>query len=330
MSHDGADRLGLERGLARIGQEIHCRRISGFRIDIGKHARLQNERTSPGHDVFQVHRRARTAVDRNRRLSAIQAIFRAGVAASGIANDFDLEVDGVRRTVSILRGPRERNAEQTAVQQERVRAPLILRETRAVRTVERRKDRVLAVRAHPALDHAGCGNAHRIRRLMAVHTSAAVRPQRHKEGMAFGIHRPRGVNHPKRSVRIFERVGSRQNYVAARLHPSELEIVLGLKCKCDASETGGEQQFVHSDKHFQLYGVSCTRSAEPQGSINTLYWNDTMAPASGEITLILQGWDKDRESAVQALTPIVYAELRKIAAPIFAVSAPITPCSLQH
>src|SRR5215471_14301724 len=39
-----------------------------------------------------------------------------------------------------------------------------------------------------------------------------------------------------------------------------------------------------------------------------------MAPASGEITQILQRWDTDRESAIQALTPIVYAELRKIAA----------------
>lgn len=34
---------------------------------------------------------------------------------------------------------------------------------------------------------------------------------------------------------------------------------------------------------------------------------------SGEITLILQRWDADRHSAVEALTPIVYGELRKIA-----------------
>jgi RNA polymerase sigma factor (TIGR02999 family) len=37
-------------------------------------------------------------------------------------------------------------------------------------------------------------------------------------------------------------------------------------------------------------------------------------PPQGEITQILQRWDTDRESAIQALTPIVYAELRKIAA----------------
>ena len=35
---------------------------------------------------------------------------------------------------------------------------------------------------------------------------------------------------------------------------------------------------------------------------------------NGDITLILQRWDSDRPSAMEALTPIVYGELRKIAA----------------
>jgi RNA polymerase sigma factor (TIGR02999 family) len=39
----------------------------------------------------------------------------------------------------------------------------------------------------------------------------------------------------------------------------------------------------------------------------------SMTPSSGEITMILQRWDTDRNSAVEALTPIVYGELRKIA-----------------
>lgn len=38
-----------------------------------------------------------------------------------------------------------------------------------------------------------------------------------------------------------------------------------------------------------------------------------MAPADGDITVILKRWDHDRESAMEALTPMVYAELRKIA-----------------
>ena len=40
-----------------------------------------------------------------------------------------------------------------------------------------------------------------------------------------------------------------------------------------------------------------------------------MAPSSsGDITLILQRWDSDRRAAVDALTPIVYNELHRIAA----------------
>lgn len=39
-----------------------------------------------------------------------------------------------------------------------------------------------------------------------------------------------------------------------------------------------------------------------------------MTPSGGDITIILQRWDSDRESAIEALTPIVYRELHKIAA----------------
>ena len=40
-----------------------------------------------------------------------------------------------------------------------------------------------------------------------------------------------------------------------------------------------------------------------------------MAPGSGgDITIILQHWDTDRQAAVNALTPIVYGELHRIAA----------------
>ena len=37
-------------------------------------------------------------------------------------------------------------------------------------------------------------------------------------------------------------------------------------------------------------------------------------PPAGDITVILQRWDTDRDSAIEALTPIVYGELHKIAA----------------
>jgi len=38
-----------------------------------------------------------------------------------------------------------------------------------------------------------------------------------------------------------------------------------------------------------------------------------MTPSGGDITMILQRWDTDRQSVVEALTPIVYRELHVIA-----------------
>jgi RNA polymerase sigma factor (TIGR02999 family) len=38
-----------------------------------------------------------------------------------------------------------------------------------------------------------------------------------------------------------------------------------------------------------------------------------MTPGGGDITVILQRWDTDRQSVVEALTPIVYRELHVIA-----------------
>lgn len=38
-----------------------------------------------------------------------------------------------------------------------------------------------------------------------------------------------------------------------------------------------------------------------------------MAPSGGDITMILQRWDTDRQAVVETLTPIVYDELYKIA-----------------
>ena len=39
----------------------------------------------------------------------------------------------------------------------------------------------------------------------------------------------------------------------------------------------------------------------------------TQDPDQGEITQILHGWNSDRQSAVDRLTPVVYSELRKLA-----------------
>jgi RNA polymerase sigma-70 factor, ECF subfamily len=58
-----------------------------------------------------------------------------------------------------------------------------------------------------------------------------------------------------------------------------------------------------------------------------------MAPLSGDITIILKRWDSDRQSAVEALTPIVYAELHKIAAAYLRRQRPdhtLQPTALIH
>ena len=44
VAHDGADRLGLERRFARIGHQIHADRLAGFRVEVGQHSGLEDDR----------------------------------------------------------------------------------------------------------------------------------------------------------------------------------------------------------------------------------------------------------------------------------------------
>ena len=53
VTHDGAHRLGLQRGFTGIGHEIHADRLPGFRIDIGQHAGLKHDRRATGNNVLQ-------------------------------------------------------------------------------------------------------------------------------------------------------------------------------------------------------------------------------------------------------------------------------------
>jgi RNA polymerase sigma factor (TIGR02999 family) len=58
-----------------------------------------------------------------------------------------------------------------------------------------------------------------------------------------------------------------------------------------------------------------------------------MPPPDGDITFILQSWDRDRQAAMAALTPMVYAELRKIAAAYLRRQRPdhtLQPTALIH
>src|ERR1017187_9689011 len=81
--------------------------------------------------------------------------------------------------------------------------------------------------------------------------------------------------------------------------------------------------------HFVL------QSVEDGQELRVAYTNGiaSMTPSCGEITMILQRWDTDRNSAVQDLTPIVYAELRKIAVAYLRKQRPdhtLQPTALVH
>src|SRR5215472_12073718 len=58
-----------------------------------------------------------------------------------------------------------------------------------------------------------------------------------------------------------------------------------------------------------------------------------MEPEADHITGILRRWEEDRDSAIEELTPIVYAELRKIAAAFLRRERPdhtLQPTALVH
>ena len=178
VSHDRAHRLRLERRFTSIGHEIHADRLAGFRIDIGQHAGLQHDRRAAGNNVFQIRRHAGTPIDGNRRLGALETVLAAGIASGRVAHHLDRELDRLRRAVGISRRPGERNPEKPALEQERMRAFLLLRQVRTVRAVERREDRVLAIGRVPAVGQAGGRYAHSPRWLMTSDAGAPVRSQR--------------------------------------------------------------------------------------------------------------------------------------------------------
>ena len=219
VTHDGAERLGLERRLAGIAHQIHADGLPGFRIDIGQHAGLEHDRLAAGNDVFQIRRRARAAVNGDRRLGALEAVLRAGVAPGRVAHHFDRELDWLRRAIGILAAARQRNAEQPALQQQRMRAFLFLRQSRAIRPIERREDRVLAIGCVPAVQQAGGGDAHPVSRLVTIHAGSPVGSQRGKERMAVRVHGARSIENAERSVGAVEGVELGQDPARARLDP---------------------------------------------------------------------------------------------------------------
>jgi len=75
-------------------------------------------------------------------------------------------------------------------------------QVRAVTAVDGREQRILAARRQPSLAHARERQRHPVIGLMARHAAAAVRAERHEEGMTARVDRTRGIQDPERAGRV--------------------------------------------------------------------------------------------------------------------------------
>ena len=156
MAQGRRDRLPCQRCLAGIRHHVHLQRLPALRIARRRLAVLRDERTDAevvGDDVLEVGHRAGTPVHGDRRRTARQSVFRMGVAAGRIAHHFDRELGLDRRAIRAPGGPGQRDAEQAALQEQRMRRGVVLREARTIAAVDCREDRIPPVRlAPPRLD----------------------------------------------------------------------------------------------------------------------------------------------------------------------------------
>ena len=184
MLQHGIARLRPETRLARIGHEVHAHRLASLRIDIRQTTQLQSELRMRIRHVFQVRRHAWTPENRNGRVSAVKSVIRAGIAARGIADHFNRKLG-----LPFFRRPWNRQPDQPTIQQQGVRALLLLRKIGTIRSVHRGKQRILSLSGVPSLANRRGRNSHRIRRLMTSDASAPVGAQRFKKWMSLGVHR---------------------------------------------------------------------------------------------------------------------------------------------
>src|SRR5690606_18484916 len=123
-----------------------------------------------GLEISQVCDRTRTTVDRDLLVLSIQSIFRTAITTCRILHDFDVEFrfDGISGEISRWPGPSD--ADQAALEQQRMRFGLALLHVRAIGTVPDIEQRCLAIRFFPKpLDRIE-RQAHAIARLMTGHT----------------------------------------------------------------------------------------------------------------------------------------------------------------
>jgi len=105
----------------RIGHQVHACGLASERIGRGRHAVLADEGTDAKvlvRRVLRVRHRARTAEHGNRRVRALKAVDRIGVAAGGIADDFDRELRIDARPIGTPGWPGKRHPDQSALEQQ--------------------------------------------------------------------------------------------------------------------------------------------------------------------------------------------------------------------
>jgi len=147
-------RLHRERWRAGVGHQIHAGWPACGWIGCRWQTALGDERTDSEAlvgRVFRVRDRTWSAEHRDRGIRALEAVGAMHIAAARIADDLDGELGIDLGAVRIARWPRQRDADQAALEQQRVRPRVVGWQIRAVHPVHRRKQRILAASGRPAL-----------------------------------------------------------------------------------------------------------------------------------------------------------------------------------
>ena len=137
--------------------------------------------------------------------AALEAVDRIEVDAGRIADDLDGELGRDRAPGDRPRRPRQPDADQAAIEQQRMRALLVLRQARVVGAVDGGEHRIAAAGHAPALAQRRHREAHRIRRLMTGHARASVGAERREERMPVRVDRAGGQQHAEPTLGIGER-----------------------------------------------------------------------------------------------------------------------------
>ena len=211
-----------QRGRARVGHQVHARRLARLRVDGRRHAVLADERADAEvlvRRVLRVGHGPRTPVDRDGGRRAVQPVAGIRVAAARIAHDFNRELRVDARAVRSLRRPRQRDPEQTAIEQLRVRTGIVGRQVGTVHAVHGRKQRVLAAGGRPPLSNAAHRQRHAVGRLVARDAGAAVRADGLEERMPLRAERTGRVQHAELALLVVVHRELRQRRPLPRTPP---------------------------------------------------------------------------------------------------------------